>query len=120
MNLESLIDMNTDEVIEARLCAWNSISRDGRLVLETCHSVDPCSLLIITESKPLLPHDGIINATARRRVVVGKVVASQLRQALLRKAIRSISGRRHPGVSGGGEQQSCCDGGCEVHEIGGG
>jgi hypothetical protein len=44
----------------------------------------------------------------------------QISQALVRKLVGTIGRRRLPGMSRDSKQRSCCDGVCEVHDIGSG
>lgn len=48
------------------------------------------------------------------------MMAFQILQTLFSKLVGALGRRRLPSTGRGSEQQSCCDGVCEVHEIGGG
>jgi len=116
---ECLVDVNTDKVVEPRLCARDCRAGDGRLVHEAFYRIGVRDFLVVAKRKPLFPHGCITNVTAGRRVE-RSMMPFQVGQALLSKLVCAIGLRGFPGMSRDSKQRSCCNGGCEVHEIGSG
>jgi hypothetical protein len=114
-----LVDVNSDKIVESGHRARSFRAREGWLFLEAFHGIDVGDLLIVTERKPFFPHGCTANVTAGRRVE-SSMMFFQISQALVRKLVGTIGRRRLPGMSGDSKQRSCCDGVCEVHDIGSG
>ena len=111
--------MHSNKIVESRLCTRSCRARDGRRVLEAFHCIDVRDLFVVGESEPLLPHGCIFDSTAGRRVE-SSMVSFQVGQAPMGKLVCAVSRRGLPGTSRDSKQRSCCDGVCEVHEIGSG
>jgi len=116
---ECLVDVNADKIVESGLCAGDRGTRDRRLVHEAFHRIGICDFLIVAKGKPFFPHGCGPKLAAGCRVEMS-MVSSQVSQAMMSKPVCPVSLRRLPSKSRDSKQRSCCNGVCEVHEIGGG